>query len=110
MDLAPALEQFHRGGAVAVLMISRRDPEANRQKAAELGLTFPVILQRHWEISMLYGMFATPIAYLIDEQGILATDVLVGVEQIRALMEKTGKRDAVPATETNGAYADAASS
>jgi|SRR5579875_543429 len=89
MELAPTLEQFHReNNSVQVLMVSRRDVEANRRKVAELGLTFPVVLQRHWEISMLYGMFATPIAYLIDEQGMLATDVVVGAEPIRDLMAK----------------------
>jgi len=30
-------------------------------------------------------MFATPIGYLIDEQGIIARDVAVGVEPILAL-------------------------
>ena len=106
-ELAPALEQFHRGpGGVAVLMISRRDPEANRQKVAELGLTFPVVLQRHWEISLLYGMFATPIAYLIDEQGVLATDVVVGVQPIQALLETAARPDQVRGAEGNGAYAE----
>ncbi|HEY7154873.1 MAG TPA: redoxin domain-containing protein [Gemmataceae bacterium] len=106
-DLAPTLEQFHRdGNGVAVLMISRRDPEANRRKVAELGLTFPVVLQRHWEISMLYGMFATPIAYLIDEQGVLATDVMVGVEPIRELLTRTAKQNQVRAAEGNGVGAE----
>jgi hypothetical protein len=91
-ESAPALEQFRRGGSgVLVLMIARRDAEANRRKVAELGLTFPVVLQRHWEISLLYGMFATPIAYLIDEQGVRATDVRVGAQPIRNLMAVAAK-------------------
>jgi peroxiredoxin len=106
-DLAPDLEQFHRdGNGVAVLMISRRNLEANRRKVAELGLTIPVVLQRHWEISILYGMFATPIAYLVDEQGVLATDVVVGVEPIRDLLTRTAKQNQVRAAEGNGAGAE----
>jgi hypothetical protein len=70
-------------------MVSRQGAEANRQKVEELGLTFPVVLQRLWEISRLYGMFATPIGYLIDEQGILAADVAVGPEAIMALLSGT---------------------
>jgi hypothetical protein len=66
-------------------MVSRGDPQANRDKVAEHGLTFPIVLQRHWEISREYGMFATPIGYLIDEQGIIATDVAVGTEAVLAL-------------------------
>ena len=69
-------------------MVSRDEAEINRKKANALGLTFPIVLQRQWEISLLYGMFATPIAYLIDEQGVLAADVAAGVEPIRALMAR----------------------
>jgi hypothetical protein len=68
-----------------MLMISRGDLEANRVKIGEHGLTFPVALQRHWEVSRAYGMFATPIAYLIDGQGIIAADVAVGVDPVRDL-------------------------
>jgi peroxiredoxin len=107
MELAPALEQFHQDGSgVQVLMISRRDAEANRRKVAELGLTFPVVLQRHWEISMLYGMFATPIAYLIDEQGVLVTDVLVGSQPIQDAMASLTKQNSIRAAEGNGVAAE----
>ena len=87
------------------MMISRRDPEANRQKVAELGLTFPVVLQRHWEISLLYGMFATPIAYLIDERGVLVTDVTVGGQAIQELLATAAKPEQARGAEGNGAYA-----
>jgi peroxiredoxin len=93
-EFAPHLERFHRQGAGGnVLMVSRRDAETNRQKVAELGLTFPVVLQRHWEVSQLYAMFATPMAYLIDERGVIAADVAKGSEAIQALMSAA----AVPA-------------
>ncbi|MGI9070067.1 MAG: peroxiredoxin family protein [Bryobacteraceae bacterium] len=82
-ELAPKLEQFHRKSKnVSVLMISRGDVDVNRAKIAELGLTFPVVLQRHWEVSRAYGMFATPIAYVTDEAGVLASNVLVGADAI----------------------------
>jgi peroxiredoxin len=85
-QLAPQLELLHRQvNNLKVLMVSRGDPEINRTKAAEHGLTFPVMLQRQWEISREYGMFTTPIAYLIDEQGIVAADVAVGGDAILAL-------------------------
>jgi methylamine dehydrogenase accessory protein MauD len=110
-EVAPALERFHRDpGGVQVLMLSRRDPEANRRKVAELGLTFPVVLQRHWEISLLYGKFATPIAYLIDEQGVLATDVVVGGPAIQDLLATAARPDRVGGAQGNGAYAEVARS
>jgi len=86
-QLAPQLEQFHRRTAqIETLMVSRGDLEANRAKMAEHGLTFPVALQRQWEISRKYAMFATPIAYLIDEAGTIAADVAVGVEPILSVL------------------------
>jgi peroxiredoxin len=96
-ELAPHLEEFHRHNPdIEVLMISRGEPEINRKKAKALGLTFPVVLQRQWEVSMLYGMFATPMAYLIDEQGLLATDVAAGVGPIQALMASAGTHGRKP--------------
>src|SRR6266566_1004193 len=106
--LAPDLEKFHReqGGTerpltltlspsegargnlseVAVVMISKGEPKENRAKVKEHGLTFPVLLQQQWEISRRYAMFATPIAYLIDEAGVITSEVAVGVEPILNLI------------------------
>jgi peroxiredoxin len=85
-ELAPRLQEIHlRRPELQVLVVSRRDVEANRAKAARLGLTFPIVLQKQWEVSLKYAMFATPVGYLIDEGGILASDVAVGVGPILAL-------------------------
>jgi peroxiredoxin len=90
--IAPFLERVHRTVKdVQVLMISRLDREANRKKVAELGLTFPVVLQKRWEVSQKYGMFATPIAYLIDERGTIAREVAVGGEAIEKLVPEAAK-------------------
>jgi peroxiredoxin len=95
-QLAPHLEEFHlQNPGIQVLMISRGEAKTNRKKAAGWGLTFPIVLQRQWEISLLYGMFATPIAYLIDEQGVLAADVAAGLEPIQALMNRAESIDGV---------------
>jgi len=72
--------------AAEVVMISLGEPKENLVKVKEHGLTFPVVLQRRWETSCLYGMFATPIAYLIDEAGVVMHDIVVGVEPILDLM------------------------
>ena len=85
--LAPHLEQFHRTRTdFKVLMLSRRDAESNGKKVAELGLTFPVVLQNEWEMSLRYAMFGTPIGYLIDEHGIIAADAASGMEPILNLV------------------------
>jgi peroxiredoxin len=75
---------------VEVVMISKGEPKENRAKVKEYGLTFPVVLQQQWEISRRYAMFATPIAYLIDEKGVIAHDVAVGNDAILELVSKNG--------------------
>ena len=55
-----------------------------------------VVLQQQWEVSRKYAMFATPIAYLIDEAGITANEVAVGGEPIVALMDKTSHQADAP--------------
>jgi peroxiredoxin len=90
-ELAPSLQQRHAQRAECdIIMVSRGGVEANLHKMAEYGITFPVALQKQWEISRLYGMFATPIAYLIDEEGIIAAPVAVGPDRILALLEQRG--------------------
>ena len=87
-ELAPRLQDLHRERPdLRVLVISRRDAQATRAKAEVLGLTFPIVMQQQWEVSLKYGMFATPIGYLIDEWGTIVKDVAVGVELILALAD-----------------------
>src|SRR5439155_4771119 len=91
--LAPQLEKFHREQAeISVVMISRGEPKENRVKVKEHGLTFPVVLQQRWEISRLYSMFATPVAYVIDEAGGVVRNAAVGVEPILDLMADLNNR------------------
>jgi hypothetical protein len=78
-------------------MISKGEPKENRAKVKEHGLTFPVVLQQQWEISRRYAMFATPIAYLIADTGLIANDVAVGVEPILSLLASTGNGSPKPA-------------
>ncbi len=93
--LLPDLQRRYAAGSeVDVVMVSRGDHAANARKIAELGVTFPVVLQRQWEISKLYGMFATPIAFLVDEQGTIAAPVAVGAQRILGLIpEKSSLGD-----------------
>jgi thiol-disulfide isomerase/thioredoxin len=64
-QLAPHLVRLHRqhrDNGLALVMIGRGDSEENRCKAEAHGFEFPVALQRQWEISKAYGIFATPAA------------------------------------------------
>lgn len=69
----------------ALLMISHGDLDANRRKAAEHGIRFPVLLQAGRRVARDYGIFATPVAFLISEDGRVATDVAKGPHEVLAL-------------------------
>lgn len=86
--LSPPLVELaeKKAGKVQVLMITRGDEERNKEKTNAFGYNFPVLLQKSWEISKLYGMFATPIGYLIDKDGMIAKEVAVGPEPILELV------------------------
>jgi len=86
MTLLPRLEAAARHAGLPVLVISRGSAEANRTKRAQLGLSLPIALQAHWEISRLYCKFSTPMAYLIDERGRTAAEVASGGAAILALL------------------------
>lgn len=101
--LAPELESFHQANSrTSVVMISRGEPKENRAKVKEHGLTFTILLQQQWEISRRYAMFATPMAYLIDESGVIVNDVALGVDSILALMLKANQTIPEPAELANG--------
>jgi peroxiredoxin len=96
--LAPRLEELHRHEpGLELVMISRGEPAENRDKVQEHGLTFRVVLQKQWEVSRDYAIFATPAAYLIDPAGVIVADVAVGLDAIEALMARA-IRLARPAT------------
>lgn len=107
--LAPALERRSRADDVQVVMVSRGDAHANEQKVHEHGLSFPVGLQRHWEISRLYAMFATPIGYLVDEHGVIAAPVAKGADPVLALLSQAAARARHVDRRSDGADARAAS-
>lgn len=88
--LMPELENIHRqSGDIQLVLISRGDVAENRRKARVHRLTFPIALQRSWEISKLYAMFTTPIAYLIDEEGRIVSDVAIGAPAILHQLSNT---------------------
>ena len=78
-EVAKELQKKHvSGSSIKIVAISRGGLEANLAKAQEFGLSYQILLQKRWEVSLEYGIFATPVGYLIDEQGIIAKGVAVG--------------------------------
>jgi peroxiredoxin len=73
---------------VALIVVSRGDPDANRAKAQSLGAPFPVLLQNHWEVSKDYAIFATPVGFALDSSGRVAANVAVGAMPIEELIDQ----------------------
>jgi peroxiredoxin len=84
--LAPELVRLDaENSALQLLMVSRGELEENRLKAQEHGFAFPLVLQDKWNLSKEYGIFATPVAFLINEDGVIEQPVAIGVDGILAL-------------------------
>jgi peroxiredoxin len=86
------LHRDRRDHGLALLVVSRGELEENRRKAAEHGVTFPVVIQPGWNVSKKYGIFATPVAFLISEDGVIENDVAKGAGEILALQRTASSR------------------
>lgn len=98
-ELTPQLVAAYPAAAKdgpAILMVVRGDLEDNHRKAEEYGITFPVVLQEQWKLSREYGIFATPVAFLIDENGIIERPVAKGKDEIVQLARVAGAREKEP--------------
>ena len=69
------LHQQNRDNGLALLLVARGDVADNRRKAESHGFEFPVVIQERWKLSKEYGIFAVPVAFLIDENGVIAKKV-----------------------------------
>ena len=87
------LDRRHRDNNLAVVMVGRGDLDENLRKAQQHGFEFPVVVQDRWKLSKQYGIFATPVAFLIDEKGVIAEPVAVGGDAIRRLAEEPAVRE-----------------
>jgi peroxiredoxin len=89
-SVLPELARLHRerrSDGLEIIMVSRGALEENRRKAEAFGIDFPVVLQSGWKLSKKYGIFATPIAFLINEEGVIERDVARGPSEILSLAE-----------------------
>lgn len=87
----PALEKvfqdYHQDGLVilAVNATDQDDEERVRSFAQELGLTFPILLDRTGEISRAYHLTALPTSYFIAADGRIQ-EIVVGGPMSEALL------------------------
>jgi methylamine dehydrogenase accessory protein MauD len=79
--VVPDLNRLHRSGKAEVLVVNNATPEAGRKWVQEARPEFPVLLQEKWSVSLRYEVMATPFAFLIDEQGVVASKGIVSNKQ-----------------------------
>jgi methylamine dehydrogenase accessory protein MauD len=111
--IVPELDRLHRAGDVQVLVIQNGDVEAIRQWAKKHRPHFPVALQERFNLSKRYEVFATPFAFLIDEQGVIAARGIVGNKQFLGFVltraghdKKEGDSEAEASHESHRSPAD----
>jgi methylamine dehydrogenase accessory protein MauD len=107
--IVPELNRLQRGGEVQVLVVNNGEMEASRQWAAEARVNFPVLVQEHFSVSKRYEMYATPFAFLTDEQGVIASKGIINTGQHIGFVlsgageaVKDGHAEAEPATAEAG--------
>jgi peroxiredoxin len=93
-DIA-AVHEEHRSNELAVVAVSRGDLEANRAKVEEHGFSFPVLVQKGWRVSKQFGMFATPVAYLLDEDGVVVEEAAVGIPDVADLCNRLSRKSEI---------------
>ena len=86
-QLAPHLVHCHRRwkNRLAIVMVARGELAENQRKAEQFGFEFPVVMQERWKLSRQYGIFKTPAAFLISEEGRTLRPVAVGFDEIASL-------------------------
>jgi hypothetical protein len=102
-ELFPSLTAIPEQSEPAIIMIGRGDAARNEEMVSKHGLRFPVGLQRHWEVSREYGIFAAPAAFLIDEWGVVEEEVAVGVEAVLALASRVAREGRDGSSESHEA-------
>ena len=71
--IMPELNRLQAAGEIQVLVVNYGELKATRTWAVEVRARFPVAVQEHYSLSRQYEVFATPFAFLIDEQGVIAS-------------------------------------
>lgn len=90
-ELERLQREFSSQGLAVIGVNAREDKEAARRYAKELGLTFPLVLDRNGTIGTLYGVVGLPTTFVIGRDG-RAIGFAVGPRQwesapARALIE-----------------------
>jgi peroxiredoxin len=71
--IVPELNRLQHSGELQVVTVLSDTLEMVQKWAAEVSATFLTLTQQNLEVSRRYEVFATPFAFLIDEQGTIVS-------------------------------------
>jgi methylamine dehydrogenase accessory protein MauD len=93
-DMAPEFNRVQDQGQHQVLVVNNGEPDEAREWAAEVRARFPVLVQEKFSLSKRYEAFATPFAFLIDEEGVIASNGIAGSRQyLNYVLTGAGNRE-----------------
>jgi methylamine dehydrogenase accessory protein MauD len=80
-QLLPELNRLQRQHSLQVLLIETGGPQAAQQLVGEGQAAFPVLLQQTRNVVKRFRVPAMPFAFLIDEQGVIASEGIINNAQ-----------------------------
>ena len=99
--IVPELNKFadqHR--EIQIVAVIHATPDEAREWIADTKVRFPVLVQEDWAVSKRYEVFATPFAFLIDEQGHVAAKGIVSQRHhLGYLLSSAASKAHVPSNE-----------
>jgi len=75
--IVPELNRLHQDTDFAVLVVNNGDLQSTQKWAGEVGARFPVLAQENFCVSRRYEVFATPFAFLVNEEGVVCSKGIV---------------------------------
>ena len=91
--IMPELNNLQMRGEHQVLVVHAGEREDAADMATEFRACFPIVTQKDWNLSKRYQVFATPFAFVVDEEGKIASKGIAGNSQyLRYVLTGAGNR------------------
>jgi methylamine dehydrogenase accessory protein MauD len=92
-QIVPELNRLHESREHQVLVVNNSGPDVTRKWVSDVNARFPVVMQEGLTLSRRYEVFATPFAFLIDENGVIRSKGIINNRQHIGFV-LSGSRDA----------------
>ena len=105
--IVPDLNRLAERSTHQVLVINNANIDQTRAWAREADARFPVLAQEKYAVSKRFEAYATPFAFLIDEQGIIRSKGIAGSKQhLNFVLSGAGQKEETNASKSPAEPAD----